>query len=399
MKIERMKSNKFKTNEIAIFLTMPLKKETITMNALLPAVLRRGTNKYPNQVEIGKQLENMYGAFFNCGIDKTGDNCILKFYIETVCDKFLPIDENLTQKAMDLINEIIFNPLTVDEGFCKEYVEQEKENLKKKIESRKDNKSLYSLNRCIEEMFENEPYGIYKYGNLIDLQEIDEKELFDYYKKMVNESEIYIVINGVDADKVEIPDSLDNHSVVNIKENEPLPKQEERIVNEKADVTQGKLIIGMSTPNDNRFAVSLYNAVLGGGANSKLFQNVREKASLAYSAGSKYIRRKDAIFIVTGIELQNYDKTLKIIKEQIEDIKNGKVTDDEFDKAKQLIISSLNLIKESQEDMIAFNYDQRLYGENLTVDEYIDKLNKVSKEKVIEVGKEISINTIYYLEK
>ena len=369
------------------------------MNALLPAVLRRGTNKYPNQVEIGKQLENMYGAFFNCGIDKTGDNCILKFYIETVCDKFLPIDENLTQKAMDLINEIIFNPLTVDEGFCKEYVEQEKENLKKKIESRKDNKSLYSLNRCIEEMFENEPYGIYKYGNLIDLQEIDEKELFDYYKKMVNESEIYIVINGVDADKVEIPDSLDNHSVVNIKENEPLPKQEERIVNEKADVTQGKLIIGMSTPNDNRFAVSLYNAVLGGGANSKLFQNVREKASLAYSAGSKYIRRKDAIFIVTGIELQNYDKTLKIIKEQIEDIKNGKVTDDEFDKAKQLIISSLNLIKESQEDMIAFNYDQRLYGENLTVDEYIDKLNKVSKEKVIEVGKEISINTIYYLEK
>lgn len=399
MKIERMKSNKFKTNEIATFLTMPLKKETITMNALLPAVLRRGTNKYPNQVEIGKQLENMYGAFFNCGIDKTGDNCILKFYIETVCDKFLPIDENLTQKAMDLINEIIFNPLTVDEGFCKEYVEQEKENLKKKIESRKDNKSLYSLNRCIEEMFENEPYGIYKYGNLIDLQEIDEKELFDYYKKMVNESEIYIVINGVDADKVEIPDSLDNHSVVNIKENEPLPKQEERIVNEKADVTQGKLIIGMSTPNDNRFAVSLYNAVLGGGANSKLFQNVREKASLAYSAGSKYIRRKDAIFIVTGIELQNYDKTLKIIKEQIEDIKNGKVTDDEFDKAKQLIISSLNLIKESQEDMIAFNYDQRLYGENLTVDEYIDKLNKVSKEKVIEVGKEISINTIYYLEK
>ena len=127
-----MENNKFKTNEIAIFLTLPLKRETITMNALIPSVLRRGSATYKNQIEIGKQLENMYGAFFNCGIDKTGDYCILKFYIETLSDRFLPNGETVSQKSMDMLWDIIFNPLADNNSFNKEYVKQEKENLRKK---------------------------------------------------------------------------------------------------------------------------------------------------------------------------------------------------------------------------------------------------------------------------
>ena len=399
MKIKRMKNNKFKTNEIAIFLTIPLQKNTITMNALLPAVLRRGTQKYRNQIEIGKQLENMYGSFFNCGIDKSGDCCVLKFYIETICDKYTNNDENLAQKSMELIKEIVFNPLVENNGFCEEFVTQEKENLKNKIESRKDNKSMYSLDRGIEEMFENSPYGLYKYGYVDDLSSINEKNLFEYYKEMIKECEIQIIINGNDAEKVQIPKEISSNKKISLKENISERRDKIKEVKEKADVTQGKLVIGMNTPNNNKFAVSMYNAVLGGGANSKLFQNVREKASLAYSAGSKYIRRKDAIFIITGIELQNYDKALKIIKEQIQDMRDEKISDDEFEKAKQLIVSSLELIKESQEDMIAFTFDQNLYEENLSIDDYIEKIKCVKKEEVIEIAKNVSINTIYYLEK
>lgn len=399
MKIKRMQNDKFKTDEIAVFITLPLKKETITMNALLPAVLRRGTKNYKNQLEIGKQLEEMYGAFFNCGIDKTGDYCILKFYIETLSNKYTPDNENLSQKAMDLITEIIFNPLIENDGFNKEYVEQEKDNLRKKIESRKDNKEIYAFNRCIEEMFKNDPYGIYKNGYIEELDKINEKSLFDYYKKMIENCRIDVMINGKDANEINVSKE-DKKDILEVNKTSEIKQANDvNIVNEKADVTQGKLIIGMNTPIENKFAVSMYNAILGGGANSKLFQNVREKASLAYSTGSKYIRRKDAIVIVTGIELQNYEKTLKIIKQQIEDMKSGNISDDEFDKAKQLIVASLNMIKESQEDTITFYFDQSLFEENLPLDEYIKNIEEVSKEQVIDIAQKVSINTIYYLEK
>lgn len=163
------------------------------------------------------------------------------------------------------------------------------------------------------------------------------------------------------------------------------------------DVTQGKLVIGLDVDSDNKFAITMYNAILGGGANSKLFQNVREKASLAYSAGSRFIRRKKAIFIITGIELQNYDKALKIIKEQLKDMQEGKITDKEFEDAKQLILASLKLIPESQEDMIAFDFDQNLFEEKLSFEEYFENVENVSKKDVIEVAQKINIDTIYYL--
>ena len=285
----------------------------------------------------------MYGASFDCGLDKTGDNQVLKFYIESINDNFLPKNgEKLLNESIKKLLEIIFNPYLENKGFKKEYVEQEKDNLRKKIESRKDNKEIYAFNRCIEEMFKNDPYGIYKNGYIEELDKINEKSLFDYYKKMIENCRIDVMINGKDANEINVSKE-DKKDILEVNKTSEIKQANDvNIVNEKADVTQGKLIIGMNTPADNKFAISMYNAILGGGANSKLFQNVREKASLAYSAGSKYIRRKDAIIIVTGIELQNYEKTLKIIKQQIEDMKSGNISDDEFDKAKQLIIASLN---------------------------------------------------------
>ena len=77
----KIQTNKFKTSLFAIFLTVPITRENVTKNALTTTVLRRGTNKMPTQEEISKKLEEMYGAAFDCGIEKTGDNHILKFLV------------------------------------------------------------------------------------------------------------------------------------------------------------------------------------------------------------------------------------------------------------------------------------------------------------------------------
>lgn len=395
MNIKRFESDKFKTNEIALFLTLPLNQETITKNALIPMILRRGSKNYDNQLKISKKLESMYGAGFNCGVEKTGDYCILKFYIETVANEFLPEDINLAQESLDMILDIVFNPLVVNEGFDKDYVEQEKINLGKIIDARSDDKASYAFNRCIEEMFKGTPYGVYKFGSKEELKNINSKNLYEYYKKMISECRVDLFVNGIEAEKLEVPSNIVSNEIKIKSANRT--KNNEKVVTEDMDVTQGKLVIGLDVDLDNKFAITMYNAILGGGANSKLFQNVREKASLAYSAGSRFIRRKNAIFIITGIELQNYDKALKIIKEQLKDMQEGKITDKEFQDAKQLILASLKLIPESQEDMIAFDFDQNLFEEKLSFEEYFENVENVSKKDVIEVAQKINIDTIYYL--
>lgn len=391
MQITKLESNKFKTNLSALFITIPLKEDECTKNALLTSVLRRGTETYKTQEEISKKLEELYGAGFNCGVDKTGEYYILKFYLETLENTYTLSGENILQEGINLLLDIVFN----HEAFNKEYVRQEKENLKKLIESRKDNKALYAKERCIEYMFEGDPYATYKFGNVEDLEKINEINLFEYYKNLLENCRIDLYIIGNNINDVQIPDIKSKNIIQeNIKHISP---ETVKIIKEKQEVTQGKLIVGLNVECENKAAVSMYNAILGGGANSKLFQNVREKESLAYSAGSNYIRRKNAILIRTGIEIENYDKAVAIIEEQLNDMKSGRISDEEFDSAKQLLISSIELIEESKEDKITFYFDQNLFEENLSVDEYKKMIESVTKEQVIEAANKIKEDTIYFL--
>ena len=409
IKLNVIQTNKFKTNLIAIMLTTKLDRENVTKNALIPAVLRRGTKTLKTQEEINKKLEEMYGANLDCGLDKTGDNQVLKFYIETVNDEFLPQNsEDMLKKSLEQIFEFVFNPYLENDGFKKEYVEQEKENLKQIIEGKIDNKARYALDRCIEEMYKNQPYGLYKYGYIEDMKNINENNLYEYYKKIINNCKIDIFVSGI------VDEELENI----IKENENIKKLQDRIpeynkieisakktekenyVQESMEVTQGKLIIGMDLDVDNedlRYDIMIYNCIFGGSANSKLFQNVREKASLAYTASSSYYRFKNNIFINCGIEIKNYDKALEIIKQQIEDMKKGDFTEEEVENAKNGIIASIKTIDDEQDTEITYFFSQELSNSKCNIEQYMNNIKAVTREKVIDIANKVSINTVYFL--
>ncbi len=406
--LHTIKTNKFKTNLLSVFITTPLVKENITKQALISSVLRRGSKTMPTSEEISITLEEMYGASFDCGIDKIGNNHIIKLYLETINDEFLPEKNDILQKAINTILEIAFNPLVENGTFKEEYVKTEKENLKQIIEGKKDNKAKYSLDRCIEEMYKGMPYGLYKFGNVEDLEELTAKELYNYYKEMIKQCKIDIFISGkIDEKEIikivtedENIKILDSRSIVQHKM-EKLPiKQEPDIVKESIDVTQGKLVLGLNIENANeesKYIALVYNMILGGGANSKLFQNVREKASLAYTAGSNYIRQVNNIFIRCGIEIKNFDKALDIIKKQLEDIKNGEFTDADLQNAKQTIISTIKFIPDEQDTEVTYYFGQELSNNKVSFEAYIEKVKSVTKEQIVELAKSIKIDTIYFL--
>ena len=408
IKLHEIQTDKFKTNLIAIFLSMPISKENVTKNALISAVLRRGSKNMPTQEKISQELEEMYGASFDCGLDKMADNHILKFYLENINDNFLPeTNENILKMSIEKILEIVFNPLIENGAFKEEYVEQEKENIKRIIEGKSDNKAGYALERCIEEMYKNKPYGLYKYGYIEDLPSITAKELYDYYQLMISECKIDIFISG----NVKNVNSIieQNENIKKLQEREANYKinklevkdsvQEKEII-EEMDVTQGKITIGLDLhleDEEQKYHTMLYNAILGGTANSKMFQEVREKANLAYTAGSSYVKYKSNIFIKCGIEIKNYKKTMEIIRKQLDDMKNGVFSDEDILNAKNGIISGIKGIADEQDSEITYFFGQELTNTKISLDEYIKKIQKVTKEDIIKVAKSVTINTVYFL--
>ena len=199
---------------------------------------------------------------------------------------------------------------------------------------------MYATERCIEEMYKNEPFGLYKYGYVEDLNSITGKELYEYYKKMIAECKIDIFISG---DIENITDIVkENENIKNLHERdakyvtniiEEKQSTEEREIKEDMDVVQGKIVIGLDVHLEDKkqkYDTVVYNAILGGTANSKMFQNVREKAHLAYVASSSYLRHKNIIFVNCGIEISNYQKALDLIKQQIEDMKQGDFTEEDI---------------------------------------------------------------------
>ena len=257
-------------------------------------------------------------------------------------------------------------------------------------------------------MYKDEPFGLYKYGYVEDLNKINEKNLYKVYQELINKSKIDIFITG-NIDENIIEELKKNDNIRKLQDREPkyethkiehVEPKEEKIVNESMDVTQGKLVMGLNIDIDNekdKYIVLMYNNILGGSATSKMFQNIREKEHLAYVANSMYFRHKNAIFINCGIEIENYEKTLNLTKQQLEDMKNGDFTEEDINNAKKGVIATIKGIEDEQDTMITYCFGQELAQTEVTLDEYKDIIEGITKEQIVDIANKIAINTVYFL--
>ena len=232
--------------------------------------------------------------------------------------------------------------------------------------------------------------------------------MYEAYKKLIETCKIDIFISGKINQNIEEEISK-NENIMNLEQRTPdyvvsnndiKEKKRENTVTESMDVTQGKLVLGLDVNIDNedlKYDVLVYNSILGGSANSKMFQNVREKAHLAYVASSSYLRYKNNIFINCGIEISNYEKAVELIKKQIDDMKKGDFTEEEIENAKKGIIATIKTIEDEQDTEITYYLGQELTNHVISVKEYMDRIQKVTKQNVIDIANKISINTIYFL--
>ena len=405
--IYRINVDKFKTSSINFFFQDNLTRESVTKNALLPAVMRRGSEAHPTSRDISMQLEMLYGASFDCGVTKKGERHIIQFYTEFLSQEYIPDATDSFTAAFDLLYNIVTKPAFENGRFKNDYLSQEKDKLRMLIESRVNDKMQYSVERCLEEVCSSEPYGIYDYGYTKDLDAITLDDITGHYHEVIGTYPLQVYLTGSISDRhVEIvTERLSSLVRKNLKSlangfsirRSIKPKQ----VNETMNITQGKLCLGFRTnigPDSGSFpALMAYNGILGGGIHSKLFQNVREKASLAYYSFSRLEKFKGLMVVSSGIEFKNKEKALAIILEQLEEIKSGVISEHEIEATMKSMETGMKSLGDSQMNIVDFYLSQSVGGTNDNFDDVIKKLKSVTREEITGVAAGIELDTVYFL--
>lgn len=408
--IYKINSEKFKSIYFSINFTMPVNKRQISENALLSAVLGKSNKKFKTQKEIQMYLYSLYGANFDIGIEKFGDLYNIEFRGECINKKYLPNNTDVVNEVLELLYDAIYNPNVLNGAFDEEVVEREKDFILNKIREVKDDKLRYGIRKMEELMCKDEPFSTYVYGDEDDIYKITSSDLYKRYNEVISNSCITFIISGNLLGYEDIEEKVKNIfnnklvSKLNYKEliyNQKLNHNQE-VVEESQQTTQSVLSYGLriNNPNSNDFyKLSVYNALLGGTPSSKLFQNFREKESLAYTVRSRYYRFKDIIIIYAGIQKENYEKAKLVLENEINKIKDGEISDEEFEASKKSIISDL---KEWNDSKIALSkmFISNLFSlknDSLTLEQMVDKFEKVTKQDIIDIASKITIEKIYFL--
>ncbi len=403
--VHTIQTDKFKTSIFCVLIRRPLTRGEATVNALLPSILRRGSKNFCTLSAINAEMERLYGGMFNSLVIKKGEQQIIQFYLETV-----NIDDETFIDGLKLVDDVIERPLGGVKGFNAEYFESERENLRREIEGRVNNKKEYAKLRCIEEMCKNEPFGVYGDGYFDELQKLDVAGTYEHYRNVLKTSPIDFVYIG-EKDEGYINEAVKNifggllqgrDGVIEIpaatKVYEP---REKVVVDEKSGSTQAKVCVGIRCNADNKgdsfFALQLACELLGGGASSKLFLNVRERENLCYYVSSFIYRFKSILMVQTGIEADKLGRFMELLELEINNIKDGNISDEELCNAKASLIKRFKGIQDYPSYLVDFYAGQFLISDDDTLERVVQRIEEVDKGSLQSAFEQIYIDTQYML--
>ncbi len=406
MNLHIMPTDKFKTTTMVVLIQQELSEQFVTKTALLAMVMKRATARFPETKQLREYLDYLYGAIFDVDVMKKGERQIVQIYLEVPNEKFLSERTPLLEQTIQFLGEVMTKPHLENGAFADKYVSTEKESLRKRIESIVDDKMKYANQRVTEEMCKGEPYALLVNGRVEDLAAINGKGLYEYYQQLISQNPIDIFVVG-DVETKRVQEYVKKHisvqrTVKPMQIEQSVKKVEEvKEVIDRLDVTQGKLNIGCRTHityKDEEYpALLICNGVLGGFPHSKLFVNVREKASLAYYAVSRLESHKGILMIMSGIEVANFAKAVSIIKEQLELVRNGQISPGELEQTKATLTNQFTELLDSPRMMIDFSYNGILSGNKRQLDTLLGELQQVTIEQIKQVAAKVELDTIYLL--
>lgn len=402
-------SKQFKTTRIFIsFIKNIESKKELAERALLANYLEMCSQNYPTQIDIARKLSQMYGASFGSSVDRRGNYQLINFSIDYIEGKYLVSNEDLLSEVIEFLKEIIFNPLKVGENknFDEETFTRQKNNTITYLKSIKEDKQAYATAKLRKLYFDNEIQQVPSFGESEDVEKLTISDLMDAYQKMLNTDRVEIMISGdVNTDEVVnkfsvLPFKARNISRVSMSYTQEI-KQEIVTQIDEEPLSQSKFDMAFRLPvvyrGDLHYAALVFNSLFGGSALSLLFTVVREKMSMAYYANSNFDPFRQLLVVQTGISYANKDKVQELILEQLERLKKGDFEDELLEQNKNNLISSYISRLDSQTSALLRAQSAALTGINVTIEEWLDNLQSVTKDDVMKVAKMVELQATYML--
>lgn len=402
-----IKTTKFKNNAISLVVPVSL-SENITGYNVLAQLMKRGTKNYGSSSEISRYLQDLYGAVFDIALNKVGEKLFVIFYIGFLDNRFTLYKEDLWDKAIAFLNEIIYAPAFIEDDFDEDILAQELENHRMYVESVYDDKGHYSMGRVME-MGLMDSVRHPEYGYIKDLEGLTKDVLIELWEAL-KKKPAFCYASGNITKEEEVQEKLSTLAILNEGEQkEALKSLGERSYNRAAGevyetmkVQQGKMSLlynaNASVFQDNYFALVLFNSIFGGGAHSKLFNEVREKHSLAYSIYSTFDKFSGVMTIGAGVDYRNFEKVKNLIDEELQKMRQGIFTDQEVSAARTKIKSSLRSMEDSMFSMSSYLTALRVFGISYTVEDVMKGIDGVTKEEIIAVAGGIEYIAGHYLQ-
>lgn len=408
--LNHLRSDKFKTACMSLTLLTQLKRDSASMNALIPYVLRRGTTRYGDMEALSARLEELYGAAVEPVVRRIGEIQCIGFYASLPEREYLPGGQDVLRDTAELMGELLLSPATRGGLLLPQYVDSERDKMLDTIRSRINEKRGYSLFRCIEEMCCCEDFAVGRLGGEMECQAIHYQKLTKHYRALLQTCPLEIFYCGrAGEDEVAsaMRDALsalprggidyDLGTDVRMNALEEAP----RYVEEELPVSQGKLVIGFRLgecmEDPDIAALHVFNSVYGSGTSSKLFMNVRERLSLCYYASSIIDIHKGIMLVASGIEFEKFGAARDEILAQLEAMKRGEITEAELNAAKAGVASDLRSLMDSQGELEGFYLAQALDGADYGPMELAELAESVTKEDVVAIANSVECDLIYFL--
>lgn len=397
-------ADKFKTSCLSAQLVTPLQKETAGYNALLPAVLRRGTMRCPDMESLSAAMDRLYGAQIDYTVRKKGERQCVGFVASVIDDRFAPCGEKLLEPTCALLGELFLDPVTRNGRFLSDYVDSERTNLIDSIRALRNDKRDWAEVRLLQEMFAGEPYGVLRLGDEATAARINNQKLFTHYQQLLAASRVELFYCG-SASQARVAEGMCRAFAAlprtTVAEGAPVMRlqapAQPRFVTEEMDVTQGKLSMGWRCDTDDVPAMTMANLLFGGSSNAKLFLNVREKMSLCYYASSSYARSKSVMTVSSGIETKDFQRAYDEILRQLEQVKAGCWEEWELSGALATMCSALTALPDSQEALENYYLGQTATGAGETPEELAAALTAVTPARIMAAAESCGLDTVYFL--
>lgn len=399
-------TDKFKTITMKVVFSSPIKKDEITMRNVLSDLLLQSSKNYESRRELTIKAEELYAADIFNNTQRIGNYILTSMNLQVLNDKYT--EEGNFEEAVKFLSEIIFNPDINGNAFKEDKLDLVLSNVKVALESLKEDATNYSLLRLMEAYDKESPVSYRMVGYLEDLNKIKTDNLYEYYKKLIEYDYVDIYVVG-DFENNTIQEIIKKYfkfrKVKRIRPSYAIDSRKIRkrrlIAKETIDNNQSKLAIACGISKASNYEINyplvLANIIFGGGPDSKLFKDVREKNSLCYSIYSYPVKLDNLLVISAGIDKENYNKTLELTTNLLKDMKKGKFTDKDINIAKEYYNTACEEVEESEYKIINEYLSQEILGVE-PLEERVKIMNKVTKKEIIKVAKKIEMDTVFLLE-